>query len=315
MTMGRTLGAVCAAAAFVALALATPTLAASEEAAGAGPQIDWVKGPAKVDVGKVAELAVPEGFVFTGKKGTQDLLKAMGNLVGDMEEGFLAPSTVFDKESDARWFVVFEFNPIGYVKDDEKDKLDPVSLLKGFQEGNVRANKEREKLGYEKLELVGWAVEPHYEEKTNNLEWGLLLKSEKGHETVNYEIRLLGRTGVMQCTLVLGPKELKSGLPRFRDLLGGCGYKTGERYAEYRAGDKIAKYGLIGLIGAGGLAVAAKTGLLKYVWKYIVFIVLGVVALFKKIWNRLFGRRTIEDEDDRGAPPPPPPPAPNTLSG
>ena len=312
--MEKTIGTAFTAATFALVALAVPALAVPEGAAQAGPQIDWVKGPAKVEVGSVAEMAIPEGFVFTGKKGTQDLLKAMGNLVGDNEEGFLAPATVFDKESDERWFVVFEFNPVGYVKDDEKDKLDPVSLLKGFQEGNVRANKEREKLGYEKLELVGWAVEPHYDEKSNNLEWGLLLKSEKGHETVNYEIRLLGRKGVMQCTLVLGPKELKTGLPRFRNLLGGYGYKTGERYAEYRAGDKIAKYGLIGLIGAGGLAVAAKTGLLKYVWKYIVFIVLAVAAFFRKLWNRLFGRRTIEDDDEH-APPPSPPPSPNTLSG
>jgi uncharacterized membrane-anchored protein len=299
-------------AALVALGAAVGGPARSAGEAGKGPEVDWVKGPAKVDLGSVAELEVPKGFVFTGRKGTQDLLKAMGNLVGDNEQGFLAPATVFDKESAERWFVVFEFSEIGYVKDDEKDKLDPVGLLKGFQEGNVRANKEREKLGYEKLELTGWAVEPHYDEKTNNLEWGLMLKSEKGHETVNYEIRLLGRKGVMSCTLVLGPKELNTGLPRFRALLGGYGYKTGERYSEYRAGDKIAKYGLIGLIGAGGLAVAAKTGLLKYIWKYLVFIVLAVAAFFKNLWKRLFGRRTIEDEDEKL---PPPPPAPNTLGG
>jgi len=50
----------------------------------------------------------------------------------------------------------------------------------------------------------------------------------------------------------------------------------GQRYAEFRPGDKIAEYGLAALITGGAAAVALKTGLFQKFWKLIV---LGFVAL------------------------------------
>jgi uncharacterized membrane-anchored protein len=138
-------------------------------------------------------------------------------------------------------------------------------------------------------------VEPHYDEETHNLEWGLKLKSSTNSAVVNYEVRLLGRKGVMQTTLVAAPGRLESSLPAFRKLLKGYDFKSGQKYAEYKPGDRIAKIGLIALIGGGALAVAAKTGLLKYVWKYLIFIIMGVVALLKKIYDRIFGKRESVD--------------------
>jgi len=77
--------------------------------------INWTKGPAKAELKSLAEVQVPEGFVFTGAKGTQKLLEKMGNPTSGSELGFLAPTSLV-------WFVVFEFADVGYVKDDDKDK-------------------------------------------------------------------------------------------------------------------------------------------------------------------------------------------------
>ena len=103
-------------------------------------KINWTKGPAKADLKTLAEVDVPEGFLFTGANGTQRLLEAMGNPTSGSELGFLAPTSLV-------WFVVFEFSDVGYVKDDDKDKLDAEKLLKSIKEGTEAANKYREKMG------------------------------------------------------------------------------------------------------------------------------------------------------------------------
>src|SRR5207248_1264155 len=48
--------------------------------------------------------------------------------------------------------------------------------------------------------------------------------------------------------------------------------------ADRRPGDKVAEYGLTGLIVGGAVAAAVKTGLLKGLWK---FIVAGIAAFWK----------------------------------
>lgn len=48
-------------------------------------QIDWKRGPAKVEIGAYAQINIPEGYVFTGKEGTQKALKLMGNLLTNRE--------------------------------------------------------------------------------------------------------------------------------------------------------------------------------------------------------------------------------------
>lgn len=263
-------------------------LALAGAAARADAPADVVRGPATAKIADVAEIKVPEGFAFAGHETATRSLRAMGNLVGDEVAGLLEPAK-------ADWFVVFFFDKVGYVKDDEKATLDAAALLEQRKQGSERANEERARAGLPLLHVVGWSVPPHYDETTHNLEWGLRLTSTSGGQTVNYEVRLLGRRGVMRCTWVGGPDELQSSLPWFRTLLADYSFTTGERYAEYRQGDEIAKMGLTALIAGGAAAVAYKTGLLKYLWKFGVLILAGSAAAIKRVWNRFFGKQESVD--------------------
>ncbi len=243
------------------------------------PGVDWVKGPATGKLGSQAEIVVPEGFVFAEGDGTRKVLQMMGNLTGDSEVGLLAPM------GDTTWFIVFDFDNSGYVKDDEKDKLDADAMMKAMKEGNKHANDARKTAGLSALELVGWERPPHYNAATNNLEWAKRLRAE-GDVTINYSIRLLGREGVMSADLVLGPEALDATLPKLQALLGGFSYVDGRRYADWKSGDKIAEYGLTALIAGGGAALALKTGLLQKFWKVIVAGIVGIGALLKKVFGR-----------------------------
>jgi len=244
--------------------------------------IEWVEENRTGVFGRQAEIAVPEGFVFTGKEGTQNLMEAFGNLLSGQELGFVSPKPTADNP-DFEWFAVFEFDEVGYVNDDEKEDLDPHAMMESMIETEKEANKQRLKMGYDTLDVTGWAMTPTYNQETNNLEWAVNLRSGSGGQNVNLNTRLLGREGVMKVTLVCDPERLSSTIPEYQDLLQGFSFQDGRQYAEYRKGDKIAKYGLTGLIVGGGVAALAKTGLLGKLFKPIL-VGLGALAL----WFRKF---------------------------
>jgi uncharacterized membrane-anchored protein len=243
------------------------------------PGVEWTNGPATCKLRDLSEVKIPEGWSFTGGDGTRTLMKLMGNLVGTQEVGSVYPGSL-------DWFAVFEFDPSGYVKDDEKSNLDADAILESKRETNKAGNEERKRLGLPTMELLGWDVKPHYDDATHNLEWSLRLKSEKAKgETLNYEVRLLGRKGVMQVALVADPATMPTALPPFRRLLADHAFVAGEDYGSYRAGDKVAEYGLAALVTGGAVAIAAKTGLLAKLWKFIVFGVLAVVGWIKRSFS------------------------------
>ena len=137
------------------------------------------------------------------------------------------------------------------------------------------------------MTILGWETPPRYNDTTHNLEWAIRGQSE-GEPVINHNTRLLGRGGVMEVTLVVDPSRLAETMPKFKSMLQGFEYKQGHKYAEFRAGDRTAAYGLTGLIVGGGTAALVKTGAFKWLWKALVAAVVGIGALVKKI----FGRRT-----------------------
>ena len=248
------------------LAVAQPPAGPDAELPGAqgdiafqppGANLQWQRGPVKGVLGDQATIDVPEGFRFLDAVNTRMFMQELGNLVTNVELGTIAPN-----DESAPWFVVFEFDNSGYVKDDDKDSLDADALLEAMHEGSKLSNAERGKRNLPILNLVGWEIPPAYNTETNNLEWALRIEAVPGGPGVNYQSRVLGRHGVMEVVLVTDPEDLQATLPTFRKLLDGFHYNPGKTYAEFRSGDRVAEYGLTALVAGGGLAVAAKTGLL-----------------------------------------------------
>src|SRR5688500_6479001 len=117
------------------------------------------KGRSQVSLDKYAKLKIPQGFMFTDGEGKRKLLEAMGNPTGGNELGFLSPTNL-------DWFVVFRFSDVGYVKDDDKDKLDPKELLSVIKRGTEEGNKMRQKMGSAPMKIIGWGVPPKYNDQT-----------------------------------------------------------------------------------------------------------------------------------------------------
>jgi len=163
-----------------------------------------------------------------------------------------------------------------------------------MREDTDDANEERKKLGYEPVRLVGWAQPPHYDQGNKKLYWAKEIKFGSSEEhTLNYNIRVLGREGVLELNAVAGMGQLSKVENEMQDVLTFANFNQGHRYADFDAStDHVAAYGLAALVGG---AVAAKTGLLAKLLamliaakKFLIAIVIGFVALVK----RLFGRST-----------------------
>ncbi len=275
------------------LAVVTAGLLAAPLAAqdSPGKKPNALAGPATAKLGNIAQINLPAGYAFFDGDTTRKMMESAGEPTSGNELGYLRPTN-------ASWGVMFRFNDVGFVKDDEKDKLDPVKLLAAIKAGNDEGNKLREHNGNPPLLIVGWEQEPKYDAATHNLTWAIRATSE-GQAILNYNTRLLGRKGVMQAVLICDPEEFSKTLPAFYGLLANHKFESGENYAEYKPGDKIAKYGLGALVLGGGAVAAAKLGLLapvilffKKVWKFVVFALVAVASFFKKILNKITGNRS-----------------------
>jgi uncharacterized membrane-anchored protein len=266
----------------LAVLIAVPALRAQTDAEFQKKleSIDWKTDYAHMD--GIASVRVPKGYVAATGKDVAKLMEMTENPETGREVGFIAPESL-------EWFAVFEFDKIGYVKDDDRDALDSEKLLTSMREGTEQANEERRRRGWAPIHVVGWEIPPRYNAETQNLEWALRLESE-GVPVVNHNTRLLGRRGVMEATLVCDPEQLPTVLPAFRHLLTGYVYGSGQKYAEFRQGDKVAAVGLAALITGGAAVAATKTGFLaKFVkgfGKIIVAAVAGLAALVAKLFGK-----------------------------
>jgi uncharacterized membrane-anchored protein len=190
------------------------------------------------------------------------------------------------------WAMVITYEEGGYVRDNDASSMNFNELLKQMQTQIQNINPERIRLGYAPMELVGWATPPRYDKATHKLYWAKELHfGSDPRNTLNYDVRILGRRGVLELNAVASMADFPIIDGEMPKLLAMVDFQPGNSYADFDPKiDKVAKYGLATLIAGGVLATAAKFGLLKFLWplllglkKGIVVVVVAIVAGFKKL--------------------------------
>lgn len=247
----------------------------------------------KVTVGDgLATLNLSDSYRYLDPASAQTLLTGLWGNPSAQTLGVIVPKG-FDPFADESWCVVIDFQEDGYVKDDDAESINYTKLLKEMKEGTREASRERVKQGYSAIELVGWAAEPRYDKSTHKFYWAKELKFGDGDEnTLNYNLRILGRRGILVLNAVAKMSQLQQVEKATPEILSVVDFNEGHRYADYKPGsDKVAAYGLAALVAGG---VAAKTGLLKGIFLAILalkkFAVIAVIALFAGI-KKLFSLR------------------------
>lgn len=238
-------------------------------------------------------------FFLDAKDSRRVLVDAWGN-PKDATEGVLgmvfpAGATPLDEGS---WGAVLRWSETGYVSDKDARTIKYDELLTKLREGEDQENQQRKKEGFEPIHLVGWAQPPTYEADHHALIWAQDLKfGDQSDDTLNYDVRVLGRKGVLSVNIVSTMSQLPQVRTAATELETVADFDAGSRYADFKEGsDKRAEFGLAGLVLAGaGLAVAKKAGLLAILLvvlkKGFVFIIAGFGAAVAWIRKLLAGRK------------------------
>ena len=260
----------------------TPDKSADEQAIAKIRALNWVKGPTTVSVADNSQLDIPKGYVFLDAADTAKWEELNHNLSGGGQV-MVAPMSL-------DWVGYLRFSAEGYVKDD--DKIDAPDLLKTIQTNTAQGNVERQRRGWAPFHIIDWAVPPAYNSQTKRLEWATLFESE-GQRVVNFSTKILGRHGYTSVVMATDPENLAASEPALNNVLQGYKFNTGETYAEWQPGDKVAEYGLAALIVGGAAAVATKKGfwailggLMAAAWKVLAAAAVGALAWVKSLFSR-----------------------------
>jgi len=242
--------------------------------------------------GGLATLELPAEFRYLDPRETDLVIRAWGNPPNNETLGMIVPAGagVFQPET---WAVVITYDEDGFVKDDDAATVNYDDLLGKMQRALRGENDERRRQGYPEIELVGWAETPRYDSAAHKLYWAKDLRfgTEAVH-TLNYNIRVLGRRGVLVLNAVASMNHFAAVRRDMTKVIAFVDFAEGNRYADFVPGtDKVAEDGIAALI-AGSLA--AKAGFFKLLLAGILalkkLIVVALVAI-GAFFRRLFGKK------------------------
>ena len=256
--------------------------------------LDYQQGEIKLGAAK-ATLSVPASFYFLGAADAKKVLvDQWGNPPSSAEGilGMLFPATMTPMDADS-WGATVTYSAEGYVTDDDAKSTDYDELLANMKASTAAGNEERAKAGYEPIELIGWASPPYYDQPAHKVHWAKELKfGTAAVNTVNYDVRVLGRNGVLEISFITDMNHLTAVKTAMPDTLAMASFDAGSRYEDFDSSiDKVAGYGIAALIGG---AVAQKAGLfalaLLFLKKFAVIFIAAGAALLGGL-KRLFGGR------------------------
>jgi uncharacterized membrane-anchored protein len=255
--------------------------------------LHYRQGQIKIQDG-LAMLDVPTNFNYLDAQDAKTVLvKFWGNppALAEKTLGLLIPAGMNPLKRGC-WVVTISYVNDGYVKDGDANKINYDDLMKQMQKDADENNKARKEKGYPTVQLIGWATPPHYDAATHKLYWAKEVKFEDQDEnTLNYDIRILGRRGVLVLTAVSSMDQLPEIEKETPGILGMVDFNQGNRYADFDPKiDKVATYGIAALVAGG---IAAKLGLFKLLLagllaakKFVIIAFVAIAAWFKRIFGR-----------------------------
>ena len=233
-------------------------------------------------------LDLGENFYFLdGADAKKVLVEQWGNPPDSKSLGM-----IFEKDTDAFFYdyaVEISFDRSGYVSDEDAKDINFDKLLKKMQKDTRSVNPERIKQGYPSVELKGWADDPYYDAENQRLMWSKLLKfSSEESDTLNYNMRFLGRRGVLEFNYIAIAESLPQVTAAMPEMSKMASFNEGHRYSDFNeTTDQVAAYGVAGLIAGG--AAAKKLGLLavllaflKKGWVLIIAAIAFLGRMFRK---------------------------------
>ena len=252
----------------------------------------------------IATLHVPSGYKYLGAEASNLVLTDLwGNPPADSEEdaslGMLFPENSGPGDTSDVYAIDITYSEEGFVDDSDAKDLDYGELLEQMQEDSKEINKARAEAGYEPIEIVGWASPPYYDAENKKLHWAKELRfGEATENTLNYNIRILGRKGYLMLNVIGEMTTLPQVNADIGQILPSVDFNEGHQYKDFDPSiDEVAAVGIGGLIAGKVLlkaGILAKIGvLLAKFWKVILIAIAGAGASIR----RFFGGKKEEGDE------------------
>ena len=232
----------------------------------------------------IGTLNVPDGFRYLDAAQADYIIHDLwGNPHGQGTLGMIVPENIgiTDERS---WAFIITYDEMGYVQDDDAEEIDYDELLKEIQADAAATNAERIKEGYESIAIVAWAAQPYYDKEKKVLHWAKEIKfGESDGTTLNYNVRILGRKGVLVLNAVASMMELPDVQRNIEPVLASFSYAEGNKYADFNPDvDEVAAWTIGGLVAGKMLA---KAGIFALLLKNIKLIALAIGGLGTAAWR------------------------------
>jgi uncharacterized membrane-anchored protein len=263
----------------------------SDEMAAVASTLKWQTGTVTLRDG-LAKITLSPGYRFLDGVDAEKVLHDLwGNPPGRPTLGMIFPDDTGPTDRNG-WGVLIQYEEGGHVNDADAAKINYDQLLQQMQKQVRDENPQREQQGYPAVELVGWAEPPHYDASTHKLYWAKDLRiGQESAASLNYNIRVLGRRGVLVLNAVALMRDLPVVSQKMPEIMARVDFQPGNSYADFDPKiDKVAKYGIAALIAGGALGAAAKFGLFKAFWpflfvfkKFAILIFVGIAAAVRKL--------------------------------
>lgn len=249
-----------------------------------------------------AVLHLGDNYYFVPAAEAKRVLTEAWRNPPDQAEGVLGMvlekgTTIYDNV----WGAIITYNAGGHVSDKDAAGQDYSKVLADMQSGETQDNQKRKEAGYPTMNLVGWAQPPSYDPANHSLIWARELAIEGQPDNgLNYDVRLLGREGVLSLNMLSSMSTLGDVRSAAQAFGKSVTFEPGAAYTDYNAStDKTAEYGLAGLVAGGAVvAAASKLGLFAVILKFAKLIIIGVIALGAgavAFFRKMVGRKHDED--------------------
>lgn len=220
----------------------------------------------------LATLSLGDKFYYLNPSNTSHVLQTIwGNPPSEPGLGMIFPVDSSPMHSSG-WGMEIWFEEIGFVNDDDAQTQDYDAILTDLKAEAREANEWRVANGYESIRLVGWAEDPTYDAEKRVVYWAKELEfGGSADHTLNFNIRVLGRKGVLVQNFISSMDDLPAVKEDLPDVLAMTTFNQGNRYADFNPSvDTVAAVGVGGLVAG---KVLAKTGMLT-----------AALLILKKFW-------------------------------
>ena len=233
-----------------------------------------------------AKLNLTAGYEYLDAEDARRVLEEVwGNPPGEAPLGLIVPEGETPFAADA-WGIVLHYRPLGRVPDGDRERIDFAALIEPLKAQVQRLNEQRKAEGYATATLLGWSSLPRYDLQRHILQWGTMSQfSNEAIRTMNHEVRLLGRAGVLSMSIVADANQYPQIVARVPTIIDMFTWQPGNTYDDYDEDSDVRAAGGLDTLITGTLPVVADEGTSSW-WALLLLLPLAGAAWLLLRWRR-----------------------------